>query len=407
MVVLCPSTGGVTRATIMGGPSDTRHDERGPVLRRRTELRGIGNTTLTWRRDSTTAADGRYPDLELRQLRYFVALAEELHFGRAAAREHIGQSSLSQQLQRLERELDVVLLERTTHHVRLSPAGAVFLIDARQILAHVDRAAISAQRAASSAPSLRVGIVDASYDSMPLILHEVQQLYPELEIHQVEAGVPEQFERLLDGRLDVGIGRATLAPTAVAAELFRLDPLGVLVADGHRFAAMPAVPVARLATEPLLFAEEERAPEFNQFVIELCRSVGFAPTLYRGTVGQHPGLGRPGRCRGDVCSARRPRVCRPWPGWSGGRWWNRRRGIRGRCCGGPVSPPSTSAPSWTAPANSPAGIGWLEPTAPVAGAESPVSRGVLSAVAISHARIGPFRRSTEHGYLEGVVGHPG
>ena len=222
--------------------------------------------------------------MELRQLRYFVALAEELHFGRAAAREHIGQSSLSQQLQRLERELDVVLLERTTHQVRLSPAGAVFLIDARQILAHVDRAAISAQRAAAELPSLRVGIVDASYDSMPLILHEVQQLYPELEIHQVEAGVPEQFERLLDGRLDVGIGRATLAPTSVAAELFRLDPLGVLVAEGHHFAELPAVPVGGLATEPLLFAEEARAPEFNQFVIELCHSVGFTPTLYRGTV---------------------------------------------------------------------------------------------------------------------------
>jgi len=223
--------------------------------------------------------------VELRQLRYFVALAEELHFGRAAVREHIGQSSLSQQLQRLERELDVILLERTTHHVRLSPAGAVLLIEARQILAHVDRAAISTQRAAVLAPSLRVGVVDASYDSMPLILHEVQQLYPELEIHQVEAGVPEQFERILDGRLDVGIGRATLAPTAVATELFRLDPLGVLIADGHRFAALPAVAVAGLAREPLLFAEDERAPEFNQFVIELCRSVGFSPTLYRGTVG--------------------------------------------------------------------------------------------------------------------------
>jgi len=222
--------------------------------------------------------------VELRDIEIFLTLAEELHFGRAAAREHIGQSSLSQHLQRLERELDVVLLERTTHHVRLSPAGAALLIDARQILAHVDRAAISAQRAAAAAASLRVGVVDASYDSMPLILHEVQQLYPELEIHQVEAGVPEQFERLLDGRLDVGIGRATLAPTSVAAELFRLDPLGVLVADGHHFAALPTVPVAGLATEPLLFAEEERAPEFNQFVIELCHSVGFTPTLYRGTV---------------------------------------------------------------------------------------------------------------------------
>ena len=70
----------------------------------------------------------------------------------------------------------------------------------------------------------------------------------------------------------------------VASELFRLDPLGVLVAEGHRFAARSDVPVATLAAEPLLFAEEDRAPEFNQFVIELCRSVGFVPTLYRGTV---------------------------------------------------------------------------------------------------------------------------
>jgi DNA-binding transcriptional LysR family regulator len=222
--------------------------------------------------------------MELRQLRYFVILAEELHFGRAAAREHIVQSALSQQLQRLERELGVLLIERTTPHVQLSPAGAAFLIEARQILAHVDRAAVAAQRAARSTPSLRVGIVDASYDSMPLILHAIQQRFPDLEIHQVEAGVPEQFQRLMDGRLDVGLGRASLAPPTVASELFRLDPLGVLVAEEHRFAALSAVPVASLAAEPLLLAEEERAPEFNQFVIELCRSVGFAPTPYRGTV---------------------------------------------------------------------------------------------------------------------------
>ena len=222
--------------------------------------------------------------MELRQLRHFVVLAEELNFGRAAEREHIAQSSLSQQMQRLERELNVLLLERTTHHVRLSSAGAVFLIEARQILAHVDRAAIAAQRAALAVPSLRVGIVDASYDSMPMILQRVQLRYPQLEIRQIEAGVPEQFERLLDGRLDVGIGRSTLAPKTVAAELFRLDPLGVLVSVDHRFAAMSEVPVSTLAAEPLLFAEEDRAPEFNQFVIELCRSVGFSPILYRGTV---------------------------------------------------------------------------------------------------------------------------
>jgi DNA-binding transcriptional LysR family regulator len=222
--------------------------------------------------------------MELRQLRYFVTLAEELHFGRAAAREHIVQSALSQRLQRLERELGVTLVERTTHHVQLSAAGAVFLIDARQILAHVERAAAAAQQAARSTPSLRVGVVDASYDSMSLILHEVQHQYPDLEIHQIEAGVPEQFERLVGGRLDVGIGRASLAPPTVASTLFRLDPLGVLVAEGHAFAARSDVPVATLAAEPLLLSEEDRAPEFNQFVIELCRSVGFIPTLYSGTV---------------------------------------------------------------------------------------------------------------------------
>ncbi|GAA4619162.1 LysR family transcriptional regulator [Actinoallomurus liliacearum] len=222
--------------------------------------------------------------MELRQLRYFVTLAEELHFGRAAAREHIVQSALSQQLQRLERELGVRLLERSTHHVGLTAAGAAFLVEARQIIAHTDRAAQVARSAAGTSPSLRVGIIDASYDSMPQILHEVQARYPDLVIHQVEAGVPEQYQQLLDGRLDVGIGRAALAPPGVASHLFRKDPLGVLVPDGHRFTCSDGVPVATLAQEPLLLAEDVQAPEFNQFVVEMCRSAGFTPAVYEGSV---------------------------------------------------------------------------------------------------------------------------
>jgi DNA-binding transcriptional LysR family regulator len=128
--------------------------------------------------------------MELRQLRYFVTLAEELHFGRAAAREHIVQSALSQQVQRLERELGVRLLERSTHHVALTAAGAAFLAEARQILTHVDRATEIARSATDASPALRVGIIDASYDSMPQILHEVQARYSDLVIHQVEASVP-------------------------------------------------------------------------------------------------------------------------------------------------------------------------------------------------------------------------
>jgi len=222
--------------------------------------------------------------MELRQLRYFVTLAEELHFGRAAAREHIVQSALSQQVQRLERELGVRLLERSTHHVGLTAAGVVFLAEARQILAQVDRAAAVARSAAGAAAALRVGIIDSSYDSMPQILHEVQARHPGLVIHQVEVGVPEQYQQLIEGRLDVGIGRAALAPPQVASLLFRQDPLGVLVPRDHRFAGLDAIPVTVLAEEPLLLAEEVRAPEFNQFTVEMCRAAGFTPAVYAGTV---------------------------------------------------------------------------------------------------------------------------
>ena len=222
--------------------------------------------------------------MELRQLRYFVTLAEELHFGRAAEREHIVQSALSQQVQRLERELGVRLLERSTHHVALTAAGVVFLVEARQILAHAARAAQAARSTAAAAAPLRVGIVDSSYDSMPQILHEVQARYPDLVIHQIEASVPEQYQRLTDGRLDVGVGRAALAPAQIASLLFRQDPLGVLVPTDHPFAELDGVSVAELAREPLLLAEEAMAPEFNQFTVEMCRSAGFTPTVYGGTV---------------------------------------------------------------------------------------------------------------------------
>ena len=222
--------------------------------------------------------------MELRQLRYFVTLAEELHFGRAAEREHIVQSALSQQVQRLERELGVRLVERSTHHVALTTAGAMFLVEARQILAHADRAAVVARSAVGAAATLRVGIIDSSYDSMPQILHEVQARHPGLVIHQVEASVPGQYQQLTDGRLDVGIGRAALAPPDISSLLFRQDPLGVLVPTGHRFADLDGVPVAVLAEEPLLLAEEVQAPEFNQFTVEMCRGAGFTPTVYGGTV---------------------------------------------------------------------------------------------------------------------------
>jgi DNA-binding transcriptional LysR family regulator len=151
---------------------------------------------------------------------------------------------------------------------------------------------------------LRVGIIDAGCESMPQILQEVQARYPDLVINQVEVSVPEQYGQLLDGRLDAGIGRAALAPPGVASHLFRHDPLGVLVPNGHRFASMDGVPVATLAQEPLLLSEDAQAPEFNQFVIEMCRAAGFTPAVYEGTVESI-------RAAGDLVATGRCLYCVP------------------------------------------------------------------------------------------------
>lgn len=179
--------------------------------------------------------------MEHRQLRYFVTPVEELHFGGAATREHIVQSPLSQQLQRLERKLGILLLDRTTHHVQLTPAESALLVEARQILEHVNRAVLAAQRAGSSTPVLRVGVVDPSYDSMPQILRQKQEKYPELEIHQVEAGAPEQFRQLASGRLNVGIGRASLVAGSCVRDRCRRGGRR----HGHPPPAVPADSPAR------------------------------------------------------------------------------------------------------------------------------------------------------------------
>jgi DNA-binding transcriptional LysR family regulator len=222
--------------------------------------------------------------MELRQLRYFVTLAEELHFGRAAAREHIVQSALSQQVQRLERTLGVLLVSRTTRHIELTPAGIRFLAEARQILTQVERAAAVAQDAENAGPVLRVGVLDEGYEAVRLVLHELLARWPEVEIHLLHAGVPEQSRCLVDGRLDVGVGLASAVPSEITTELFRLDPLGVLVPEGHRLARLPAVPLSLLDGECLLLPDERQAPETVQFLTDLCRSCGFLPDRFRGSV---------------------------------------------------------------------------------------------------------------------------
>jgi DNA-binding transcriptional LysR family regulator len=242
--------------------------------------------------------------IELRQIRYLIAVAEELHFGRAADRQHIVQSALSQQVQRLERELGVRLVDRSTHHVKLTAAGAAFVLEARKALAQVNRASDVARAVAGSCAEVRVGVLDASYDSMPRILGQVQAIDPALVIHQVEFGEADEYQMLADGRLDIGVARPALGPEGVASYLFRRDQLGILAPAGHRFTGADRVPVASLAGETLLFVEETRVPSFNQFVGEMCRAAGFTPSVYAGTVASI-------RAAGDLVAQGRCLCCVP------------------------------------------------------------------------------------------------
>ena len=213
--------------------------------------------------------------MEVRQLRYFVAVAEELHFGRAAEREHIVQSALSQQIR---------LLDRNTHQVALTRAGAAFLEEARLLLVRLIRATVIAQRAASEPHVFRVATTDSSYELMPPIIERVQAVDPDVEVHQLEAVVSQQYEMLSSGELDVGIGFASLAPEDIASRLYREDPLGVLVSEGHRLADERRIRVSDLEGESLLFGPAGWVPEYDHLIQQMCREAGFSPTPYRGRV---------------------------------------------------------------------------------------------------------------------------
>ena len=154
--------------------------------------------------------------MELRHLRYFVAVAEDLHFGRAAERLGMAQPPLSQQIKSLEQEIGVTLLLRTKRRVKLTGAGTVFLAEARKILSHVDLAVREAQRAArGEIGELVVGFVSSAvYGKVPLIFAKMRERYPDISLILQDLTTEEQVEALKGYRLDVGLVRPPLIAAA-------------------------------------------------------------------------------------------------------------------------------------------------------------------------------------------------
>lgn len=199
-------------------------------------------------------------NIELRHLRYFIAVAEELHFGRAALRLNISQPPLSQQIQLLEKQIGARLLARTNRSVQLTAAGRQFLLDARAILLEVDQAASRAARLHQGEEGeIRIGFTS----SAPFIaavsdaLFTFRQRYPQVHIQMQEMNTRQQLTPLGDGRLDLGVMRNTPLPDTLAWQLLLREPLCCVVHQAHPLARRSQVSVRELAQEPFVFFDAQ------------------------------------------------------------------------------------------------------------------------------------------------------
>jgi DNA-binding transcriptional LysR family regulator len=240
--------------------------------------------------------------MELRHLRYFVAVAEELHVGRAAARLHIAQPPLSRQIRDLEREVGTPLFDRVPRGVELTPAGRAFLGEARLVLAQAERALRTAQRAArGEVGRLRVAFAEAATYAgvLPDVLGFFRMHLPNIGLSLFELDSPQQWEALREGRVDVGLLHALPADAArwLVTEPVLADPLVAALPQGHRLAAPRGTRAAgrlalvSLAGEPLVFAPRPGNPELHDAVVARCRDAGFGPTVVQEAAGWHTLVG--------------------------------------------------------------------------------------------------------------------
>jgi DNA-binding transcriptional LysR family regulator len=217
--------------------------------------------------------------MELRHLRYFVAVAESLHFGQAAATLGIAQPSLSHQIRQLEAELETSLLRRTKRRVELTESGRLFLDEAREILARADRAAIIARRVGHShAQRLRVGFgycMDQSH--LAAVVGDFKAKHPTVQIEAKTFSVPAQFGLLADGRLDVGFVRPPAGELPLNCEVVMRDPLLIALPPKHRLVSKPRIPLSALASEPFILVPRDAVPVFHDAVLKACRAAGFVP----------------------------------------------------------------------------------------------------------------------------------
>lgn len=219
--------------------------------------------------------------IELRHLRAFITLAEELHFGRAAARLGIAQPPLSQQIQRLEAMLEVKLLERTSRRVQLTDAGQAFRVEAERILLAMDGAVTAARRAGrGEAGELKVAFAaTVMFLALPRIIREFRDQFPGVHLDLREMPTGPQLAALHAGEIDIGFVREPRPDASLEIETVMREPLRIAVNRTHPLAARATLAVKHLADEPFVLFPAELAPGLHAQVMGLCRAAGFEPRI--------------------------------------------------------------------------------------------------------------------------------
>jgi DNA-binding transcriptional LysR family regulator len=217
---------------------------------------------------------------ELRHLRYFVVVAEELNFSRAATRLHMAQPPLSVAIRQLEEELGTDLFVRTSREVRLTDAGRALLDGARRTLSEADRAVATARRTgAGQLGQLRLAFSwSARFDTLPVLGRAFRAEHPEIELLSQEMWNAQMIPALLDRTIDVAISLCPELSSGIHSEPIRSEAVVALLAESHPMAGQRSIRLDELSDEPFLLFPRELAPRLHDVLTETCRRAGFEPT---------------------------------------------------------------------------------------------------------------------------------
>ncbi|VVE49548.1 LysR family transcriptional regulator [Pandoraea capi] len=217
-----------------------------------------------------------------RLLTQFIAVAEELHFGRAAVRLHMAQPPLSQAIKNLEEVVGVQLLARSKHSVSLTPAGGAFLEEARELLAHGQRAIDTARRASEGLIGrITVGFMGSvSYEFLPRILRDFRTKFPAIHVDLREQTSVEQIESLHASKIDLGIVRVPLNNASdLNMRIVEVERFIAVLPRNHRLAAARTLRLEDLADDSFIVFPANRSPSLHAKFLMACDEAGFSPRI--------------------------------------------------------------------------------------------------------------------------------